>query len=174
VQATGKPANHIPTTASCDICHTTRAWLPATFDHSGVTGSCGTCHNGTRATGKASSHFVTSKDCVECHGTSNWTPVRYTHASATYPNHGTRLTCRSCHTSNSQTISWRSAAYVPDCAACHAGNYKSDPHTKYGSVKYTVSELRDCAGACHIYTDSTLTTIRTRRTGQHRANSGGF
>ena len=114
------------------------------------------------------------KHCVECHNTTNWTTVRYTHSSVKYPDHGTRLTCRSCHTAGSQVVPWPSAAYAPDCAACHSGKYKPSAHTKYGSVNYTVSELRDCAGACHIYSDSTLTTIRTRRTGHHRANSGAF
>src|SRR3546814_9191663 len=53
--ATGKNASHLPTTASCDQCHRTIAWTPATFNHSGVTvGGCNTCHNGTTATGKRS------------------------------------------------------------------------------------------------------------------------
>ncbi len=51
-------------------------------------------------------------------------------------------------------------------------DYESGPHTKYGNVKYTVSELRNCSGACHIYTDSTLTTISRSRPGpQHRVTS---
>src|SRR5437899_5723283 len=42
-----------PTTASCDTCHRTTAWKPATFSHAGVVpGTCATCHNGSRATGK--------------------------------------------------------------------------------------------------------------------------
>jgi hypothetical protein len=95
--------------------------------------------------------------------------------SAKYPNHGSRLTCRSCHTTNQQTVTWRTAAYAPDCAACHSNRYDASKHTKYGSVRYTVSELRDCSGACHRYSDSTLSTISSRRNGpQHRPTSGGF
>ena len=38
-----------------------------------------------------------------------------------------------------------------------------------GNVKYTVSELRNCSGACHTYTDSTLTKILKSRAGpEHR------
>ena len=53
--------------------------------------------------------------------------------------------------------------------------YKSDPHTKYGNVKYTVSELRNCSGACHVYTDATLRTISKTRNGpQHRVTQREF
>jgi hypothetical protein len=39
-------------------------------------------------------------------------------------------------------------------------------------VRYTVGELRDCTGSCHVYTDATLTTIRERRSGEHRVSAG--
>jgi hypothetical protein len=81
----------------------------------------------------------------------------------------------SCHTTNTDAATWRNASYKPDCAGCHAGNFKSDPHTKYGTVKYTVSELRNCSGACHVYTNSTLTTISKSRPGpQHRVTQSSF
>jgi hypothetical protein len=68
-----------------------------------------------------------------------------------------------------------SPAYKPDCAGCHSNQYKSDPHTKYGNVKYTVGELRNCSGACHVYTSSTLTTISKSRPGpQHRVTAIEF
>jgi hypothetical protein len=41
-------------------------------------------------------------------------------------------------------------------------------------IRYTVLELKNCAGACHIYTDSTFTVIRTTRSGHHRSTDGGF
>jgi hypothetical protein len=31
-----------------------------------------------------------------------------------------------------------------------------------------VNELRDCTGSCHLYSDSSLTTIEERRNGEHR------
>ncbi len=38
-----------------------------------------------------------------------------------------------------------------------------------------MSELRNCSGACHIYTDSTLTTIKERRSGpEHRITATKF
>jgi hypothetical protein len=147
------------------------------MDHTGITAGCSTCHNGATATGKPATHFVTTQPCESCHRTTAWSTVSYRHVSPTYPDHGTRVTCSSCHTSNAQTVPWKFAAYKPDCAGCHAGNYKPGPHKKYekpSTVNYTVAELRDCSGACHIYTDSSLTTIKTRRTGQHRAKGGEF
>jgi hypothetical protein len=176
--ASGKPLTHITTNAQCDTCHSTIAWLPATFDHSGVIGSCSTCHNGTSATGKTPTHFVTTVQCDSCHTTVAWTPIRFTHSSPDFPGtHKAAVTCLSCHTGNSQTATWTSAAYKPDCAGCHAARFVPDSHIKTSSpatVRYTVSELRDCAGSCHLYTDNTFTTIRTSRTGHHRSSSIGW
>lgn len=178
-QARGKPANHIQTTASCDACHTITAWLPATFSHATVApGACATCHNGSQATGKPSGHFVTTRPCDACHTTTAWTPLRaYAHLSPNFKPHNAGVTCVRCHTSNSETIAWPFAAYQPDCAGCHASRFKADAHKKTESpttIFYTVSELRNCAGSCHLYTDNTFTTIRQSRSGEHRSTDGGF
>ena len=88
-----------------------------------------------------------------------------------------RSSCTSCHTSNAQTVPWKFPAFRPDCASCHADKYRPMSHLKFErpvQVYYTVMELRDCAGACHIYTDNTQRTILTRRTGVHRAIGGGW
>jgi hypothetical protein len=173
--ATGKPANHIITTAECSDCHSTLAWTPASFDHSQASGPCASCHNGTIATGMPATHFVTTRNCDDCHVTTAWTPVHYTHVSPDFPGpHNASVTCARCHTTNTETATWTYVAYKPNCAGCHANRYTPDPHTKYGSVKYTVSELRDCSGACHIYTDATLTTIKTHRTGHHHSSDSSF
>jgi hypothetical protein len=179
VKATGKPATHIPTTAECSSCHGTAAWLPARVDHSTITGNCSSCHNGTRATGKNATHFITTIECNNCHRVNAWVPtLNYSHTSASYPGtHARPLACNDCHKTNSQTVPWPSPAYAPNCAACHANNFKPDSHKKYESpttVRYTVSELRDCTGACHLYTNSSLTTIKERRNSQHRVNSSSF
>jgi hypothetical protein len=152
------------------------AWTPARFDHTGVTGGCAACHNGTAATGKDAGHMTTSRECNVCHSTTAWTPLTFRHTSPNYPgDHRVALTCTSCHTTNTDAATWRTPAYKPDCAGCHSNRYKSDPHTKYGNVKYTVSELRNCSGACHVYKDSTLTTISRSRPGpQHRVTSSEF
>ncbi|MFQ5354140.1 MAG: cytochrome C, partial [Thermodesulfobacteriota bacterium] len=178
-QATGKNPGHIQSSNICDDCHSTNAWIPASFDHTGVTGSCSTCHNGTQATGKPGGHFVTSEECNACHDTRGWIPTtKYNHTTANYPgDHKSSVGCLDCHTSNTQSIAWKYGGYKPDCAACHAGDYKRKSHKKTSNpsnIYYTESELRDCSGACHKYTDNTFTTISKTRNHKHDANDGGF
>jgi hypothetical protein len=73
-------------------------------------------------------------------------------------------------------IAFRFPAYKPNCAACHANNFQADEHKKVNSprILYTVGELQDCTGSCHIYTDSTFTQIQTTRSSHHRATDGGW
>jgi hypothetical protein len=176
VRATGKTPTHIVTSASCDACHSTIAWLPARFDHANVApGTCSQCHNGTSATGKSASHWLTSLECDQCHRTTAWTPVTHIHMSPNYPgNHRSTVTCLNCH-NNRDAATWTTPTYKPDCAGCHANSYRSDPHDKtLQNVKYTVSELRNCAGSCHVYTNATLTTIANTRNSHHRVTDGSF
>jgi hypothetical protein len=173
VAAMGKPNNHVTTTSDCEVCHSTNAWTPAGFDHSNATGVCDGCHNNVVAQGKDTSHFITSRQCHECHNTQNWQVVDYNHNSANYPgDHGGRLGCVDCHEGNAEAIPWPNASYRPDCAACHARDYRNGPHKKTENpttIFYSVSELRDCSGACHRYTDDTFSVIERTRTGEHRA-----
>jgi hypothetical protein len=175
--ARGKPATHVLTTASCDSCHRTTAWIPATFSHTAVApGSCATCHNGTTARGKSGTHFVTTKSCDACHRTTAWLPVTtYSHTSPFYKAHSSGVTCRGCHSTNNEVIAWKFAAYKPDCAGCHADRFKVSEHKKVDSptIYYTVGELKNCSGSCHVYTNSTFTTIRSTKSGEHRP-TGGF
>jgi hypothetical protein len=175
--ATGKHPQHLTTAASCDDCHTTVAWIPAVFDHAGVApGTCNGCHDGITATGMNPGHFVTSLSCDYCHDRSFWTPATFVHGSPAYPgDHAGNLLCTDCHQGNSALVTWSSPAYQPDCAGCHATDFRSGPHRKHENPdnNYTVAELADCTGACHSYTDSTLTTIKDFRPGpEHSVSSG--
>ena len=175
--ATGKPGGHVQTTASCDICHRTTAWIPATFSHTSVApGSCATCHNGSTATGKSGTHFITSRSCDACHTTSGWTTIRYSHTSPSYSTHNSGVTCRGCHAGNNEVIAWKFGAYSGFCAGCHAGDFKADSHKKTETpttTRYTVDELKNCAGSCHIY-DGTTGAITKTRSSKHRSTDGGF
>jgi hypothetical protein len=182
-KATGKislSGKHFNTSNTCDACHATRdtktksatAWPVAktAFDHSQAIGTCISCHTTGAvpvAEVKSATHFVTTQACDVCHTTTNWTTLLpYSHISPTYVMHSASsgvTTCLSCHKQNSEKITFLSPSLVPDCAACHSNKYKPDPHTKYGNVKYTFTELRDCTGACHVYNDQTLSTIKTNR-----------
>jgi hypothetical protein len=143
--ATGKSPTHIPTTQSCDACHSTIAWVPATFDHSGVTpGTCSACHNGTSATGKFSDHWMTNLECDSCHVTTDWTPVRHTHVSPEYPGtHAGPPPCTACHTTNADAATWLFPQYRPNCAGCHANDYKASVDRHNGIVAD-----QNC-GRCH-------------------------
>ncbi len=99
----------------------------------------------------------------------------FRHSSAGYPGeHRRQLDCIDCHTNNREQLAWPFAAYRPDCAGCHAADYRTGPHKKYQDVKYTVAELRDCTGSCHVYEDSSLTVIKDNRTNEHRVSDGDF
>jgi hypothetical protein len=54
------------------MCHTTRTWSGATFDHSLVTTGCVSCHNGSISRGKPNDHPPSSNNCEDCHSTRGW------------------------------------------------------------------------------------------------------
>jgi hypothetical protein len=184
--AQAKDAAHLNTTTLCEACHVFTAWgplVPAKFDHTQAVGTCSACHDGTHKLGvtgtlvdhKGTSHFITTRDCSVCHTTNAWTPVlTYVHASAAYVAHtaSTGVTgCASCHKQNNEKITYAQPGLVPNCAACHSTSFKPGSHPKYSSptkMNYTFIELKDCTGACHEYTDQTLSKIsKTHNTNTH-------
>jgi hypothetical protein len=147
------------------------------MNHAIVTAACASCHNGSTAIGKPARHFVTMIACDGCHRVATWTPVSYRHTSPLYRDHGRAIACSSCHATNAQTVPFKFPGFRPDCAACHAGTFRPTAHLKSQrpvSVYYTAAELKDCSGACHVYADKMMTAIATRRSGEHRANRGGW
>lgn len=178
MDATGKPNDHIATAAECDLCHATAAWTPASFDHDNITGPCSSCHNGMDATGKPTDHFITLQECDACHRTTAWEPDIFSHSSPNYPgDHRQNLDCRECHPGYSETVVYTDdPGLAPDCAGCHRNDFRSGPHKKHENpdLSYTVSELRDCTGSCHIYEDATLTRIKETRTREHRVSDREF
>ncbi len=169
VQAIGLPRNHVPTALQCDSCHGTLAWLPAKLDHSNIAAGCPTCHNGTIAVGKPAAHMSMQRDCSTCHSYPDWSLIRFKHISAAYPGeHRAALSCVSCHTSNSDQVPYPSAADAGSCGACHAAQFKPDAHVKTAKGdKYTASELKNCSGACHIYSDATRSSVIKNVPGPH-------
>jgi hypothetical protein len=161
IHATGLPANHVVTAAQCDTCHGTLSWTPATLDHTTLTSNCVSCHNNRIALGLSPTHLSTALDCAVCHSYPDWTMLHFVHTAANYPGtHAAALTCASCHTSNTDQIPWPAPAEAGSCAGCHAPVFTAGHHPKTaGGLQYTVSELRNCTGACHVYSDATLGTI---------------
>jgi hypothetical protein len=147
------------------------------MDHANQTAPCSSCHNGRTAHGTGQRHFTTNLACDSCHRTASWTLVAYRHLSANYPNHGASIGCTACHATNSPVATWKFAAYKPDCAGCHAAEFRPQQHLKYLKpvpASYSVAELKDCTGACHLFADKSLTTIQTRRSKAHRVNGGSW
>ena len=177
VRAIGLPRAHIPTTQSCDACHGTLGWKPAKVDHSAFTSGCATCHNNAGAVGIPAGHLRVSRDCSSCHSYPDWGVVRFRHTSASYPgNHRTTLACSACHTSETEAVPYPSPASAGTCAACHAKDFKPAPHPKViKGADYTVSELANCSGACHVYSDASATTVAKSRPGPyHRVTDATF
>jgi hypothetical protein len=106
VRVTGKPAKHIVTNLSCDACHRSTTWVPASFTHKGVAaGSCASCHNGASAKGMPSGHFLTARACDTCHRMSGWTPtLPYRHLSPAFRPIQSLTPCQSCHRANSEVV----------------------------------------------------------------------
>ncbi len=124
-KAAPKPANHLPTSLSCDSCHRTSSWLPALFSHTGVlAGTCATCHTGNWATAKPTKHMLTSRTCDTCHrGMTSWTPQTYTHLDMVYSPHPSSVTCVNCHTTDTEQVTWKYPNFKPGCAGCHGPQF---------------------------------------------------
>lgn len=138
----GKPADHIPSPDTCELCHNTEEWEPAvpgsptppgtTFLHAPIPPGtmCGTCHNGAIATGLTPNHVPTLLDCGSCHTTSAWSPLaaasRAPAVGSVQPGQGfdhagvTPSQCATCH--NGTLATGRSTNHINTtsrCAACH-------------------------------------------------------
>jgi predicted CXXCH cytochrome family protein len=113
MMASRRPVNIQPT--SPDDCHSTIAWLPATFDHVNITGDCVSCHNGTEATGKTPTHIQTTNVCEDCHTSNVWAPV------FTVDHTQVLGTCGSCH--DGVTATGKHPTHITSgntCDDCHS------------------------------------------------------
>lgn len=126
--AEGKSASHNSgkkATDSCDHCHRTSAFLPASWNHVGVIpGSCKNagCHDSSnlyntsaaiRDTGKTHNNFTytLSQSCDVCHSVSAWRPTRHMPLAGT---------CSSCH--NGAGAEGKIVGHIAtsdECNQCH-------------------------------------------------------
>ncbi len=123
-----------PTT--CENCHTTSAWTPATFDHNfypissqhnNVT--CNECHSQPNYQPQCLSCHLQDfneghnpgdpTDCWACHSTNNW-DSNFNHGNTNFPLTGAHLSisCQDCHASGYQGT-------PTECVACHQTNYNN-------------------------------------------------
>ncbi len=129
---------------TCTDCHSTSAWVPATFDHAAtgfaligqhVNATCISCHEGgytqTPSTcyachqadydGSANPNHASAgmpTECEVCHTPNGWQPASYDHDLTGFPLTGQHvgLACASCHEGSYTGTS-------PDCASCHQTDY---------------------------------------------------
>jgi hypothetical protein len=150
VNAQIKPATHIVTAQSCDVCHGTTAWKPTTFSHQGVViggGTCATCH-GVSALGKSASHIPTTAACDVCH--TNFTafaPATTNHASTAGP--VAAGNCSTCHSGtylsiNAQVKSATHVVTTAQCDTCH----KSTSSWANATFTHDASAVGKCS-TCH-------------------------
>jgi hypothetical protein len=173
---------------TCDTCHTTSAWQPATFDHSKtafpLTGShtvpprqCTDCHVNNN-------YNITNTACVSCHQTdynNAVTPV--SHAAANFP-----TTCEQCH----DTTAWTDGTFnhastgftltgqhtVPPraCTDCHTNNNYSLNSTACvtchladyqgtNNPNHVTSNFPQTCQQCHSTTNWTSATFDHSTTG---------
>ena len=101
----------------CEVCHTTTAWTPASFDHSrtgfALTGAhtttpCASCHVGGRYAG-------TPTDCYSCHKSDYLSVTNPNHVAAAFP-----TTCATCHT----TSSWLGATFNHTAFPIYSGTHQ--------------------------------------------------
>lgn len=133
--------NHILTSDDCSVCHNTTAFAGATFDHTGITNNCASCHDGATARGKTPppNHVPTTQDCSVCHQTTGFIPGTFDHA-------GIVDNCRSCH--DGAFAVGKTATHIQtnqDCGICHT---TSLPLTFVGGVFDHTGIVDNCA-SCH-------------------------
>ncbi len=138
VTATGKPASHTSynkANKSCDSCHRTYAWLPASWNHYSDRSACTRCH----VTGGDGAAFVRNSAMA---GT---TPEAYGHRYTSAPN------CESCH---NNYFSWYGAVFdhagaSAVCSTCH-GTAVGGGISATGKSNTTVhQQTTDECSVCH-------------------------
>jgi hypothetical protein len=161
--------NHIQSNfpQDCSVCHSTSAWMPASFNHNitrfPLTGAhaqlqCPACHStgqyanlpttcischladysGTTNPNHASAGFP--QDCSICHTSTAWTPASFDHSKTKFPLTGAHVNvaCASCH------ISGVYSGTPTSCYSCHSKEYNSTTDPAHASAGFPT----DCT-QCH-------------------------
>jgi hypothetical protein len=107
------PANdlHRYLRVSCNQCHTTEHWSPATFDHAALPSAtlarCESCH----AAPTDGFHRQITAGCTQCHSPQRWKPSTFNHDRFFLLDRDHNATCVTCHTNDDFT------RYT--CFGCH-------------------------------------------------------
>jgi hypothetical protein len=138
--STGRPANHnagLMLTGSCDNCHRSYAFLPASWNHSGVAMGAHTCNQ------------------AGCHLPGGGNANQYTYATAVTPvNHSSYAdtNSKSCDVCHLSFVTWSSPMHEPitgACSSCHNGA------NAQGQSAGHISTTAEC-NQCHTSTTTWL------------------
>ena len=142
-----KAPGHLPTEQDCDVCHTNNAFNPSTFNHSGITGNCASCHDGNanhvsagaRGATNTELHRSTTQDCGVCHNTVNFAGAFVDHSGPEVV--GKR--CDTCHDGGTGGAIGKHNGHVvtnEDCSVCHVpGTFANAVFNHTGIVDNCVS-----------------------------------
>jgi hypothetical protein len=154
----------------CATCHSTTAFMPATFNHSatafpltgahvsaactgchgdgvykGKTHDCYTCHT-TTYNAATPAHTPTSfppTACATCHNTTQWAGASFNHATTAFPLTGAHqaTACTDCHGDGVYK------GKTHDCYTCHTATYTSAV-PRHDSAAFPTAQC----GSCHTTT----------------------
>lgn len=125
------PSGHFPTTQQCGACHLGASFLPGIMNHTGITGNCESCHNGTAWLGTTPRskvvppHMATNLPCASCHTTGSTFSLSTTAILPMPAGHLPSLKpCSTCHIAGfgpGSGLPMQHTGIVNDCASCHNG-----------------------------------------------------
>jgi hypothetical protein len=85
---------------SCEKCHKTEAWKPATFDHAALPQAqlnrCESCHKAPTD----GLHKQITGNCAQCHTSQAWKPATFDHNNSFTLDKDHNVACVTCHVGN--------------------------------------------------------------------------
>jgi hypothetical protein len=158
-QAEGKAASHgvgKKATESCDSCHRTFAWTPASWNHNLSSGVCSTCHTNAatvssanlKPAGHASPALKGTEACDACHSYIAWYPNRFKHNIAG--------TCSSCHLNGAKAVGQPTShnsftSWPTECNQCHTSTTTWSGALGAKPAKHIPDNGNTCT-SCHVGT----------------------
>jgi hypothetical protein len=157
-QAEAKPGSHTvgkKATESCDSCHRTFAWTPASWNHNLSTGVCSTCHTNaatvSSANLKPAGHMAPAlkgtEACDACHNYIGWYPNRFKHNIAG--------TCSSCHLNAAKAVGQPAShssftGWPTECNQCHTSTTAWLPALGAKPANHIPYNAGVSCASCHV------------------------
>jgi hypothetical protein len=134
----------------CQLCHSTRSWIPARFNHSIVPpgSECSDCHLDDYLATSRPNHQTAGfpQQCEVCHSTTRWVPASFRDHDSQFfpiysgPHRGKWSGCDECHVNPGNFSEF-------SCLNCHE-HRRSEMDDKHSGVSGYVYESQACLG-CH-------------------------